>query len=218
MKRTLIAGLFSLLFVAVPAFADPAPVTVQLTGVQGGYQGGVYVTPYYLSINGGTPIDVVCDDYTHEVSVGESWSATISTFANLADTRWGASDSQQYDEAAWLYEQYLDGSASAGDVNFAIWSLFDPQLNASTPGWDQGVTNLLAGAGQWFADGAGGVNFSDFIIITPTDPGPGSAQEYLAVEPTPEPGTLALMGSGLLLLGIFARKRFRSAAQTSEAS
>jgi hypothetical protein len=216
LKRTLIVSLSSLLFLAVPAFADP--VGVQLTGVQGGYQGGVYVTPYYLSINGGTPIDVVCDDYTHEVWVGEAWSANVSTFSNLGDTRWGSSDTQQYDEAAWLYEQYLNGNASAGDVNFAIWSLFDPQLNASTPGWDQGVSNLLSWAGQWYSDGAGGVNFSDFMIITPTDGGPGSPQEYLAVQPTPEPGTLVLMGSGLLLLAIFARKKSRPTAQASEAS
>jgi hypothetical protein len=208
--------LFSLLLFVVPAFADP--VNVQLTGVGGANQGGVYVTPYLLSINGGTPINVICNDYSHDVWIGETWTANISTFSNLSGARFGTQDTQQYDEAAWLYNQYLTGQSgySAGDVNFAIWALFNPAVIGGA-GWDSNAMTLLSNAGNWFNQTNGqGFNYSSFFIITPTDSSLGSAQEYIAA--TPEPGSLVLMSSGLLLLALFARKKFRSTAQVSAAS
>jgi len=93
--------MFVVCIAAIPAVAGP--VGVKLTGTGGVSQGGVIVAPYYLTItgvNGGQPVTVMCDDYTHHVYVGESWTASIQTFATLSGTRFGAGAFQQYAEAA----------------------------------------------------------------------------------------------------------------------
>src|ERR1043166_8827019 len=66
---------------SVGASAD----TIKLTGVGGNNGGGVYTVPYFLSINGAPSISVVCDDFTHDVVIGESWQGSIFTFADLAN-------------------------------------------------------------------------------------------------------------------------------------
>lgn len=78
-------------------------VNVQITGVGGANQGGVYVAPYYLSINHQPTFAVMCDDFGHEVTIGESWSGHISTFADLSNTRFGSADTQQFCTVGIVY-------------------------------------------------------------------------------------------------------------------
>ena len=44
--------------------------------------GGVYTSPYNISVNG-TPMQLICDDFTTDISVGESWPASANTFTYL---------------------------------------------------------------------------------------------------------------------------------------
>lgn len=213
MKIRLVMVLLFVAFVAaIPAAA--APVNVKLTGVGGANQGGVYVAPYYLSINGGAPIPMMCDDYTHSVYVGESWTATIQTFATLSGTRFGAGAFQQYAEAAWLFSQFLANPSKAGNINFAVWYLFSPSaVAANKGGWTAGAQAWFAAAQAWFSSNCSsssksctGINLAQFIFITPTNlTGPGSPQEYIAMV-TPEPATIALFAVGLLFLGFLTRR------------
>src|SRR5215471_12376962 len=69
-------------------------VSIQLTGAGGAMYGlgsnyayGEYLMPYYLSINGSSPLAVVCDDFLHHVTVGEHWTGEINTFNDLSHTR-----------------------------------------------------------------------------------------------------------------------------------
>jgi hypothetical protein len=182
----------------LPATAD----TIRLDGTGSNSQGGVTTAPYFLSVNGGVDISAICVDFDHHVTVGESWSGTVTNMAgNLSNTRLGASGFDIYREQAWLYSQFLSGAGPSGDINFAIWAL--ESANAmSSPGWD-------TGAQQWLnlARTTDLANFStvNFNIITPTDLTSNGPQEYVVA--TPEPGGLILLGSGLLGFGGLMRKR-----------
>lgn len=218
LKRIALIILFVSSIAAIPATADTTNVT--LTGIGGANQGGVYVAPYFLSLNGGTNITTICDDYTHDVYVGESWKATIQTFATLSNTRFGQAAGSAgnygfgaYAEAAWLYTKFLGTPSQAGNINFAIWALFSPaQAEGNLSGWTLGAQTWLKSAQTWFAlncssaaDTCGGIDLSAFEFITPADlTSSDSPQEYITM--TPEPGSLVLMGLGAILLAFVARR------------
>lgn len=207
--------LVAVLLWGLPAAAGTTPVTVTLKGVGGATQGGVAVAPYYLKETGGLTYTVMCDDYTHHVWIGESWSATIQTFATLGGTRFGSGHFQQYAEAAWLFEQFLGNPSSAGNINFAVWALFNySTVTANTAGWTAGAQNWYSAAQAWFTANCNastgvcqGTNLSQFFFFTPTNlTGSNSPQEYIAMIPTAEPASIALVAGGLLLLGFLTRK------------
>jgi len=191
-----------LLLLAISTFTIPAQaistVSIQLTGAGGAEHGlganyayGEYLMPYYLTINGSNPIAVTCDDYLHHVTVGEKWTATISTFNDLSQTRFGAVHALQYKEAIWIASQ-ISSHSSLPDIagaQFAIWRLLTP----GTPDVP-GASGWIAAAQQAAGNNFGGINFASWEILTPLNP--LSPQEYLLR--IPEPGILLDLGFGLL--------------------
>lgn len=205
MKLRLIGlGIACALLLAGTAFAD----SVTLTGAGPANQGGVYVYPYTLNIDG-TSYAGICDDYNHEVHVGESWTANLYSLtpAGMNFARFGTEGLQNYEEAAWLLSQIPSAGASeVGDINFAVWSIF----TAGVP--VQPKTSTLDGSAYWLAqassaasNGFGGMSFDSYRIVTPTDSGTGSAQEYLIR--VPEPSSMLMLGSGLIGFAGLMRKK-----------
>ena len=198
-----LAILFALL-IAGTAFAD----SVTLTGAGPANQGGVYVYPYTLQI-GGSTYAAICDDYFHEVYVGETWNANIYalTPSGVSSARFGGQGIQNYEEAAWLLSQIPSAGASeVGDINFAIWSIFSTGVPV------QPQTGTLDGSQYWLSAAANaaknnfwGMNFSNYEIVTPTDSSAGSAQEYLIR--VPEPSSMLMLGTGLLGIAGLLRKK-----------
>jgi hypothetical protein len=189
------------LLLAGTAVAD----SVTLTGAGPANQGGVYVYPYTLQIGDSTYAGI-CDDYWHEVYVGETWTANIYTFSQVSSARFGSQGLQNYEEAAWLLSQIGSASPSeVGDINFAVWSIFSSGVPAqSGPG--------LLGSNYWLqlaeAQNFSNFDFSNYRIVTPTDSGTGSAQEYLIQ--VPEPSSMLMLGTGLIgIAGLVKKKLVR---------
>ena len=135
-----------------------AQTSFTLTGVTTSAQmGGVYTSPYFATIqtagNTQTGVDVICDDFTDEVWINESWSVVATSLASLPDlgtnspVLWdtglsqGAQQVEDYMTAAILSAQLLSinnpSTQQAEDLSFAIWDVFDPGASSGLSAADQ---------------------------------------------------------------------------------
>ena len=200
MKRLIVVALGLL---ALSLSAHAAPVTMVFYGFQsGGWPVGY---PYYATVNNGPMLDVMCDDWVHGGLPGDTWQANFTNLgtANLTDLRFDLLPNALtlYREAGWLLLQTeVTPPSQWMNINYAVWNIFDPNVPVPTPYWSYQ-------AQQEALMGFPGVDFSQIGIYTPLnqyDPNPNDPQEFLQI--VPEPGTLALLVTGLI--GAVARKRW----------
>jgi hypothetical protein len=201
-QRILVA-LLLVIGASMAAFADP--IKVRFAGLGGQVQNQTYTYPYYLTMNNGPQIPMICDDFLHQSNVGDTWQANLTNLGtdNLSKTRFN--NLTGYEQAGFLLMQISDSNQKEwGNINFAIWKVFDPELSmGATP-------RGTLGPDYWYrlakTTNLSNIDFSEVEILTPTAKHSNSGdQEFLFL--TPEPGTLLLIGGGLI--GLFAqRKRF----------
>lgn len=188
------------------AYADSVTLTLENVG-PGNNSGGVYTYPYNFSVDGSSSyVSLMCYDYTDEIYIGETWTANVVAI--------NSSSSKEDLELAYLFSVASSSStpeATAADAQWAAWELFDPGLIAPTSnGVSQaGVTTELSDAEN--------ADLSDFdsgyALYIPENGWPsndGLPQSLIGVAPTPEPGNLVLLGSGLGVLafaGAFYRRK-----------
>ena len=203
--------LASLCFFTGTALAG-STVTMKLTGVGGNNAGGVYTYPYYFSINGASPVALICDTYDNQVIVGETWKATATPFLKGIGL-FGSTTSLDYKAAGLIFKSILNGTLSANSGNFAIWGLFSTNAQNNPYFQSSGAAGIES---QYLALAATASNkaFSGLILYTPipgTQSWGGTAQEYIGYSPVPEPTTLALFGTGLVFLVGMTRRKLAKA-------
>ena len=219
----------ALLCFASSALAETVPMTLQGTVYNNTALGGVYISPYPFQINGTDKV-AICDDFTDDIVVGETWSADVITPGAsgwLSSTMW--KNATDYEEAAYLAAQLLNQTTSctltsqscAGDYSYAIWAIFDPGALGNLSGND--LTNasaLIAAAKTAVNDSTNPIGYlSGFQILTPISSGTcgfppvacgsNSPQEFMVDPPVvPEPPTSVLLGGGVLgLIALFVAFR-----------
>lgn len=205
-SKALIIAFAALVLIAGVAAQADTTVSMTLVGVGGAHQNGVYVAPYLFQFTPtGPKIGMMCDDFTHEDHVPETYTALVSNISDLSQTRFFATYGLQgYKEVFWLYDQYLAHPSEAGNINFAVWAVFypnlytDPTLKAKY--WNSAEQAWLTAAQT--AD-LSHYDFSGFLVYTPLDP--TTPQEMITK--TPEPASMVLFGSGLVTLAGLIRKR-----------
>ena len=115
-----------------------AQTPVSLTSAGGNVYDGIYVSPYYATVNGVPNTPIVCDDFADESKLPSSWSASIVSFSSITptNTSWGLAGGTltQYNAVGYLTLQVLNQiPGSTGQIinTFADWAVFDPSGVAS---------------------------------------------------------------------------------------
>jgi len=184
------------------SYADT--VTLQFTGVGGANTDGYYIYPYYFNITDGNTttdhVPLMCFSFDREIYLTnppEQWQATLETAGQAG---------KQYEEVAYFLSTAVSGTPQQViDAQLAAWYLFDPT--------SQTFSNMTAGAkalvNATYSDSFLSQYANDPVYLASDTSGTGP-QNFVGL--TPEPGTWALLGSGLI--GIIAMLYFRKRSET----
>jgi len=197
----LAVGLAGLVFTAT-ASANSVTLTYEYQNQQ-----------FYFSINGSkTYTALMCDAFDNKIYKGETWTATVTPFLQgIATSMFGPSMTLDYKAAGLIYKSMIAGSLTTLQAQWAIWGLF------SSNAQNNPLFTTYGGAGTDFtylslAQTAPNSAYSGLLLYTPLNAKAGSGpQEFIGMSPTPavpEPGSLTLFGTGLVLLALAIRHKF----------
>ena len=206
------------------AYADSVTLTLdpnwgdyaQYSWFSNGTQYTEAVGPYTAILNGdgynNVPVLVICYDMQASTYVGQTYSGTIQPV-----TGFSSSTSTAILEATFLGNELInDGGLNAplatrGAISTAIWQIMNPssttQISSfpNNPAAQSYITDAIVavGNGSWTA--------ADANLYSTWMPDDIYIQRFDAPSPTPEPGSLILLGTGMIGLATFLYRRRRVA-------
>ncbi len=198
------------------AGAARADLSMQLTGLSSYTSGGYYVGFDTVTVNG-TPMSLLCDDFTKSISLNSTWSAVGVSGTQVASMKFASGPygngattaTQAYQEVFWLTSQLANqtNSGVVGALHFAIWTVLDPATTGAPTGSGTNSTSYwlnLAGQSSNYSS----VNMANYEVYVPNPL--SSSQEFIGIKPVPVPPSMILMGTGLLgVAGLRKRLKWR---------
>jgi len=225
-----LALITTILLATAAALRAQTTTSMLLTGVgDGNTFGDVYVDPYTATVGGTANIAVICDDWSDDSNLGDSWTATVinaATVSNSADgTPLFGNNQGLYNGVAWLSAQLLNpaneknGTAQT-EISFAIWQLTYSGPDTCSSGTPGAGCDPLAYMGNYISTSSteylATVNYLDqaesstiannnslsdgWDILTPDPKGKGEDQEFMMF--VPEPSQYGTLGADLALFAV----------------
>ena len=180
--------------------------------------GSYYVMPYQLTVDG-VAFTVTCYDNYDEVNTGDTWQAQVLTIQQAAVSGFfsESDETARYQRIAWLSARSYANADQQIALQHAIWNVFGAAYETD------GSLLYEAAADDAAATGYAGFDFSRFRFIQQAgahagDPGVRQAFIYAVSLPpsggsdtpgpaVPEPASLGLLGSALLIAGLRRKRR-----------